>query len=118
MKKLKKSNFIKLLKPVGYFDVLRLMRNCKFIVTDSGGIQEEATSPSIRKFTLVLRKTIDRPEAVQAGLAKLVGLKYRKIACEIKKTWRKPKTKKSRQYPYGKGDSANKICNTLQKFVV
>ncbi len=117
LENLKKSNFIKLLKPVGYFDILRLMRDCKFIVTDSGGIQEEATSPSLRKFTLVLRKTTDRPEAVLAGLAKLVGLNYGKIVYEIEQSWQKTKIKKSRQYPYGKGSSANKICSVLQKFV-
>ena len=50
------------------------MKNCSFIVTDSGGIQEEATSPIIRKKVLVVRKTTDRPESVENQLAEIVGL--------------------------------------------
>jgi len=71
--KLTKNKNIILVSPLGYFDFLKTMKFCKFIITDSGGIQEEATSPSIRKFVIVLRKTTDRPESVHIGYAKVVG---------------------------------------------
>lgn len=53
--------------------MLLLMKRCKFIISDSGGIQEEGTSPNIRKKVLVTRKTTDRPEAIKAGMTELVG---------------------------------------------
>jgi len=59
-----KSKNIILAKSVGYFEMLELMKKCSFIVTDSGGIQEEATSEKIRKKVLVIRKTTDRPESM------------------------------------------------------
>ena len=62
-----------ILPPLGYLDFLILMKNCKLIITDSGGIQEEATAPSIRKPVLVMRLSTERPEAVEAGFAKVVG---------------------------------------------
>ena len=57
---------------VGYFEMLELMKNCQYIVTDSGGIQEEATAPTIRKKVIVVRKTTDRPEAVESKLAEII----------------------------------------------
>ena len=59
-----------ILPPLGYLDFLVLMKNCKLIITDSGGIQEEATAPAIRKPVLVMRLSTERPEAVEAGFAK------------------------------------------------
>ena len=58
-------------EPVDYPTLIRLMRACYFILTDSGGIQEEA--PSLGKPVLVLRNTTERPEGVDAGVARLVG---------------------------------------------
>jgi UDP-N-acetylglucosamine 2-epimerase (non-hydrolysing) len=51
------------------------MKKREIILTDSGGIQEEATAPQIRKPFLVLRTSTERPEAVEAGFAKIVGTK-------------------------------------------
>src|SRR5205085_2194709 len=70
-KLLDESENVLLMKPVGYFDMLKLMKKCLFIITDSGGIQQEATSPHIRKKVLVTRKTTDSPEAVIAGIAEV-----------------------------------------------
>jgi len=75
LKKASSSKNILLLPPVGYLDFLLLMKNSKMILTDSGGIQEEVTAPSIRKRVLVLRLSTERPEAVEAGFAKVVGVK-------------------------------------------
>jgi UDP-N-acetylglucosamine 2-epimerase (non-hydrolysing) len=60
-----------LMDPVNYLELTALMKNCHFALTDSGGIQEEA--PALGKPVLVLRSETERPEAVQAGVAKLVG---------------------------------------------
>ena len=112
--KLSKSENVLLLDSVGYFEMLELMKNCSFIVTDSGGIQEEATAPKIRKKVLVTRKTTDRPEAVTAGMSEVVGIEKRSIVKAIKKTIRDP-TIPSRNTPFGKGDASKKIIEILQK---
>jgi UDP-N-acetylglucosamine 2-epimerase (non-hydrolysing) len=90
------------------------MKECSFIVTDSGGIQEEATSPVIRKKVLVVRKTTDRPEAVESKMAEIIGLNDTNILKSIKKTMKNPKLH-SRKTPYGKGDASEKILKILQK---
>jgi len=115
-KKLKESNNVLLLNAIGYFDILELMKKCSFIITDSGGIQEEATSPKIRKKVLVLRKTTDRPEAVVTGMSQLVGTEGKKILTAIKETSQNPKISKKAS-PYGKGDSANQIIKIIQKLL-
>lgn len=112
--KLQTSNNILLLDSVGYFEMLELMKNCSFIVTDSGGIQEEATAPKIRKKVLVTRKTTDRPEAVTAGMSKVIGVEKKNIVQAIKKTIRNPGVT-FKKNPYGKGDASQKIIKILQK---
>ncbi len=68
---------IRLLAPLPYFDFIRLLRSAWLIVTDSGGIQEEA--PTLGKPVLVLRDTTERPEAVTAGVARLTGRDPRRL---------------------------------------
>jgi len=113
--KLSKSENILLLDSVGYFEMLELMKRCSFIVTDSGGLQEEVTSPKIRKKVLVLRKTTDRPEAVEAGFAKVIGTDQKNITFSIKKTAEKPKIK-SKKTPYGNGNSSDQIIRKIQRY--
>jgi len=108
------SKTISLLPAVGYFDMLYLMKKCDFIVSDSGGIQEEATSNKIRKKVLVVRKTTDRPEAVKAGFSELVGTNSKKITQAIKKNL-KNSTITSHSNPYGRGNASKKIIKILQK---
>lgn len=112
--KLSKSENILLFDSLGYFEMLELMKNCSFIVTDSGGIQEEATSPAIRKKVLVIRKTTDRPETIQSKMAQLVGLNQKTISQAIKKTMKNPKIS-SKKTPYGKGNASNEIIKILKK---
>ncbi|MCW5868634.1 MAG: UDP-N-acetylglucosamine 2-epimerase (non-hydrolyzing), partial [Candidatus Eremiobacteraeota bacterium] len=71
---------VHLIEPVDYPTLIRLMRASTLILTDSGGIQEEA--PSLGKPVLVLRKTTERPEGVHAGVAKLVGTDQSVIVSE------------------------------------
>jgi UDP-N-acetylglucosamine 2-epimerase (non-hydrolysing) len=113
---LKKNKTVILMPPVGYFDFLYLMKSCKFIMTDSGGIQEEATAPSIRKFVLVVRKTTDRPEAVKSNFAKVIGTNQKTIVSEIKKICDStPKILK--KSPYGKGNSSQIILSLIHQYL-
>ena len=87
--KLRNSENVLILNSVGYFEMLELMKNCKYILSDSGGIQEEATSPSIRKKVVVVRKTSDRPESISSGFSVLAGTSYSKLIEILKKTSKK-----------------------------
>lgn len=62
---------MKLIPPVGYREMVGLLKRCTFVITDSGGIQEEA--PALAKPVLVVREVTERPEAVAAGVVKIVG---------------------------------------------
>jgi len=112
--KIKNSNKIKLIPSVGYFEMLNLMKKCKFILTDSGGIQEEATSPLIHKKVLIARKSTDRQEAVDAGLAEVIGTNSAKISQIINKTLKNPSLI-SKKTPYGNGTSSKQILEILKK---
>lgn len=110
-KKASSSKNILLLPPIGYLDFLLLMKNCKMILTDSGGIQEEATAPSIRKRVLVLRLSTERSEAVEAGFARVVGVKKDGILnaiCETIEEDRLPE-----RSPFGDGHSGERISGIV-----
>ena len=113
-KKLQKSENILMLDSVGYFEMLELMKHCQYIVTDSGGIQEEATAPSIRKKVVIVRKTTDRPEAVKSGFSEIAGTTYGGILRSLKKTAKNPSIPKKKS-PYGEGNSAKTIIQYLKK---
>ena len=100
---------------VGYFDMIELMKKCSFIMTDSGGLQEEATAPQIRKKVLVLRNSSDRPESIVDGLSVLVGTNPINIISSIKKTVNYPKIK-SKKHPYGIGKSSDKILKIMKNY--
>jgi UDP-N-acetylglucosamine 2-epimerase (non-hydrolysing) len=111
---IKKLENVQILPPLGYLDFLVLMKKSELIITDSGGIQEEATAPSIRKTVLVIRLSTERPEAVEAGFAKVVGTDKHEIlaAIETALTRRKELPYTS---PFGDGNAAEKIVETIQK---
>jgi UDP-N-acetylglucosamine 2-epimerase (non-hydrolysing) len=116
LRKVKSWKNLQILPPIGYFDFLVLMRKCELILTDSGGIQEEATAPPIRKPVLVIRTLTERPEAVEAGFAEVVGTEKQKIIETMKKTLesrkRLPETS-----PYGDGKAAEKIVEVITQEV-
>ena len=112
--KIKKFKNIQILPPLGYLDFLVLMKNCEMIVTDSGGIQEEATAPCIRKPVLVIRLSTERPEAVKAGFAEVVGIKKQKILEAMTRTLEKRKELPAKS-PYGNGNAAEKIVRIIKK---
>ncbi len=111
MSKLSKSKTIKIIDSTGYFEMLELMKKSSFILTDSGGIQEEATASQIRKKTFVLRKTTDRPEAVKTGFSELIGTNPTRIKSALRQGFdSKIPHKKS---PFGDGKAAEKILKVL-----
>ncbi len=93
-----------------------MMEKSYFIITDSGGIQEEA--PSLGKPVLVMRDTTERPEALDAGTVKLVGVNRELITKEAQKLINNVEiyTKMSKaSNPYGTGKACEKIVNFLVK---
>ena len=112
-KALEKYENVKLLKPLDYPYLVYLMKNAKLILTDSGGIQEEA--PSFGCPTLVMRYETERQEGIDAGVSVLVGADYDKIVTHSENILSKPKseTRLKAQNPYGNGESAKKIVEVL-----
>ena len=105
---------IVLLDPLPYVPFVDLMRRCWMIVTDSGGIQEEA--PSLGKPVLVLREKTERPEAVEAGTVKLVGTDERQIVAEATRLLddEREYTRMTRVHnPYGDGHACERIAQAL-----
>ena len=107
-------NNVYLIEPMEYLTFIKLMDLSYLILTDSGGIQEEA--PSLGKPVLVMRDTTERPEALEAGTVKLVGTNKEKIVKMVNQllTDNKFYGQMSRAHnPYGDGDSSNMICDIL-----
>ena len=105
---------IKVTSPVGYFDLLRLLKGCRFVITDSGGVQEEITSPHINKHAIILRECTERPESIQSGHATLCKAEKHQIFKAIKKMEAAGEITTS-ESPYGSGNSAEKIAAILKK---
>jgi len=116
-RKLSSSSNVQLLSPLGYFDFLVLMKRCEMLLTDSGGIQEEATAPPIRKPVLVIRLSTERQEAVEAGFAKVVGVEKEGILTAMENAL-KMRGKLPETSPYGDGKAAKKIVEILMKEVL
>ena len=113
---LKSINNIYLVEPQQYLPFVYLMNRANIILTDSGGIQEEA--PSLGKPVLVMRDTTERPEAVDAGTVKLVGTDVVKITTALNELLENDTAYKemSRAHnPYGDGKACQRICDILAK---
>ena len=107
-------NNIKLVKPFQYEEFIYLMSKSYLILTDSGGIQEEA--PSLGKPVLVMRNTTERPEAVQAGTVKLVGSRKKDIVKEVQyllDSIDEYQNMSRSHNPYGDGQACKKILQEL-----
>ncbi len=105
---------IALLPPLDYLSLVQLLRRSYMVLTDSGGLQEEA--PSLGKPVLVLRNTTERPEAIEAGTVKLVGTVYQRIVDETARLLDDGQTYQQMAQainPYGDGRAAHRIVNTL-----
>lgn len=107
---------IRLIAPLSYPAFVWLMNASYLIITDSGGVQEEA--PSLGKPVLVMRETTERPEAVDSGTVLLVGTDVDKIIAETQKlleNQRHYKEMSSRHNPYGDGTACTKIVEFVNK---
>ena len=108
---------ITLLKPLDYLPLVQLMKHARLILTDSGGIQEEA--PGFGIPALVLRDVTERPEGVEAGALKLVGTDTQVILREANRLLDDPAAYAAMAKavnPYGDGRAAQRIVETLQTF--
>lgn len=110
---------IHLIEPLDYLPFVYLMNQSFIILTDSGGIQEEA--PSLGKPVLVMRETTERPEAVEAGTVKLVGTERNAIAENLKLLLTDTAAYESMSFahnPYGDGNACQRIIEVLADYTV
>ena len=103
------------IEPLEYLSFVYLMEQSTIVLTDSGGIQEEA--PGLGKSVLVMRDTTERPEALEAGTVKLVGTNYDKIVSEVSRLLDDAEyydTMSKAVNPYGDGLACGRIIETLR----
>jgi UDP-N-acetylglucosamine 2-epimerase (non-hydrolysing) len=118
MSRLGKLERVHLIEPVDYFGFLSLLRRCYMVLTDSGGVQEEA--PTFGKPVLVLRKVTERPEASMMGLARIVGTSRESIvqeASEILSSSVVYRTMSEGQNPYGDGRASQRIVKSMWRWL-
>lgn len=101
---------IRLVPPLGYLDFVRLMKRSEAILTDSGGIQEEA--PSLGKTLLVVREKTERPEALGDGRGTLVGASESGVYRSLK-ALRRNAARRRRANPFGDGHAADRIAEAI-----
>jgi UDP-N-acetylglucosamine 2-epimerase (non-hydrolysing) len=109
---------VKLIAPLSYPDFISLMNRSYFILTDSGGVQEEA--PSLGKPVLIMRNNTERGEGVAAGVVKLIGTDAEQIIIESSRLLEEQDYYNSflrNQNPYGNGDSSEQIIKLIQSYV-
>ena len=107
---------VHLIEPLDYLPFVALLDRADLIITDSGGVQEEA--PSLGKPVLVIRETTERPEAVEAGTVRLVGTDEERIVGEATRLLDDPQAyaAMSRAHnPYGDGQAASRIVKVIQQ---
>ncbi len=107
---------VSLIEPVDYLSIVNLMKRAHLILTDSGGIQEEA--PSLRVPVLVMREKTERPEGVEAGVVRLVGTRREQIVSQAKVLLEDAAARAAMatgRNPYGDGKAASRIVSALLK---
>lgn len=107
---------VRLLEPQPYGEFVALLAGCRLVLTDSGGVQEEA--PSLGKPVLVMRDTTERPEGVEAGVARLVGASADAIVHEASRLLTDPEAHRrmaEAQNPYGDGAAAERIVGAMKQ---
>lgn len=107
---------VRLVEPLDYFDFTASLADCDLVLSDSGGVQEEA--PTLGKPVLVLRDNTERPEAVQAGVARLVGVAEDVVYKHATELLDEPATYAAMARavnPFGDGHAARRIADRLQR---
>jgi UDP-N-acetylglucosamine 2-epimerase (non-hydrolysing) len=105
---------VSLIEPLDYLPMVHLMKRAYLVVTDSGGLQEEA--PALGTPVLVLREVTERPEAIEAGTARLVGTDPARILSETRRLLDDPAARQAMAHaanPYGDGHAAERIVEAL-----
>ncbi|KAB0672324.1 UDP-N-acetylglucosamine 2-epimerase (non-hydrolyzing) [Oryzomonas sagensis] len=114
-----KHGNIHLIEPQDYLPFVWLMNRSHLIITDSGGVQEEA--PSLGKPVLVMRETTERPEALEAGTVRLVGTDHKRIVAEAGRLLTDGEAYRAMSQahnPYGDGKAAGRIVSALADAIV
>jgi UDP-N-acetylglucosamine 2-epimerase (non-hydrolysing) len=109
---------VHLVDPLGYFDFVRVLSAAWLVVSDSGGVQEEA--PTLGRPLLVLRENTERPEAIEAGVARLVGGRPETLRSMLEELWPDhPWIREVRgvENPFGRGDAAIRIADSLERWL-
>jgi len=109
---------MRLIAPQPYSEFIALMQGCRLVLTDSGGIQEEA--PSLGKPVLVMRNTTERPEGVRAGTVQLVGAESAPIVDGVSRLLQDPEAYAAMARsanPYGDGRASERIVERLRAHV-
>jgi UDP-N-acetylglucosamine 2-epimerase (non-hydrolysing) len=107
-----------LTEPLDYDRLVAAMRGCTLLLTDSGGLQEEA--PALGKPVLVLRRTTERPEAVEAGTARLIGTDSGDILREASRLLEDPEAyadMAQAHNPFGDGQASGRILEAARSFL-
>lgn len=111
-----RRDYIHIIEPLDVLDFHNFMKHSYLILTDSGGIQEEA--PSLGKPVLVMRDTTERPEGIEAGTLKLVGTEEENIYRVFSRLLNDPKAYRQMEHainPYGDGHACERIADILEK---
>jgi UDP-N-acetylglucosamine 2-epimerase (non-hydrolysing) len=109
---------ITLTDPLTYREMVGALLNSWVVVTDSGGLQEEA--PALGKPVLVLRDITERPEVIEAGVAKLIGTERKRVFDALAELHKNPTTYERMArpvFPYGDGQAAKRIISSIQQFI-
>ncbi|MGX0301995.1 non-hydrolyzing UDP-N-acetylglucosamine 2-epimerase [Staphylococcus hominis] len=115
---LEKHPRVELIEPLDVVDFHNFANHAYLILTDSGGIQEEA--PSLNKPVLVLRDVTERPEGVEAGILKVIGTEYTHVYQEIRKLLMNKQVYNNMAYaqnPYGDGKASERICESIKYYL-
>lgn len=110
MPKLKKLRNVIIIEPLGYFDFLKLASSCRFLLSDSGGIQEEASI--YKRYVIVLRDNTERPE-ILGKFGELTGYNAGKIVAAVKKAMKNGRNLDRLKCPFGDGSASSKIAEIL-----
>jgi UDP-N-acetylglucosamine 2-epimerase (non-hydrolysing) len=105
---------VRVCEPQGYRATVRALAECRLVVTDSGGFQEEA--PSLGKPVLVTRERTERPETISCGLGELVGYDCDRILGAAQR-WLADTRDHEPQYPFGDGNAAARVVDAIQEFL-
>lgn len=108
---------VKLIEPQGYVPFVDLMNRAELLLTDSGGVQEEG--PSLGKPLLILREVTERQEAVECGVARLLGTDTARIVGEVNRLLDSPSAREAmtaKENPFGDGQASARIAEAIHSF--